>query len=325
MDPLRLGITIECEECSDLPETLIDPQIVQYRNKIIVGGHYSKNCGRIYEYDPELDKWSTLAEAPVWFFGLTVFQDRITVVGGFDTAKQKCSDLLYCWNEFEKSWISSLPPMPTARMYASATSLGSSLAVAGGRNAQSTFKCIEVFNFDSQQWYTAHPLLVERSSMKSLCYKGCWYLVGGEQQGFATTRALYTPLQSLIDSSLHKSGSVSSVKAIPPAPKTYSAISVLGTKIVSIGGGESDEATPSVTVYALSEDPVTWVEVGELPLPLVHSTAVATSDHEILLIGGCSENNSGLDKVYRLYLQEGTSRKDNGIGTSTGIGTGTGN
>ena len=312
LNPLRLGITIACEECADLPEPLIDPQIVQYRNKIIVGGQYSKNCGRIYEYDPELDHWNVLADTPVWFFGLTVYQDRITLVGGFDTSSQMCSDRLYCWNEFEKCWINTLPPMPTARMYASATSLGSSLVVAGGRNAQSTFKCIEVFNFDSQQWYTAHPLVVERSSMKTICHKGSWYLIGGEQQGFATTRALYTPLQSLVDSSLHKSGSVSCVKAIPPIPKTYSAISVIGDKIISIGGSEGDESTPSVTIYALSEDPASWVEVGELPLPIIHGTAVATSNHEVLLIGGRGENNTKLTKVYRLYLQESTSHKDTG-------------
>ena len=155
-------------------------------------------------------------------------------------------------------------------------------------------------------------LVVERSSMKTICHKGSWYLIGGEQQGFATTRALYTPLQSLVDSSLHKLGSVSCVKAIPPIPKTYSAISVIGDKIISIGGSEGDESTPSVTIYALSEDPASWVEVGELPLPIIHGTAVATSNHEVLLIGGRGENNTKLTKVYRLYLQESTSHKDTG-------------
>ena len=120
-------------------------------------------------------------------------------------------------------------------MHSSAISLGSSLVVAGGRNNKTTLNCIEVFSFASQQWYTAHSLMLEQSSMKSICHNGLWFLLGGKQQGFATQRAIYTPLQSLIDSSLHKQGSVSCFKAIPQFPNTYSAVTLLGGKIVLIG------------------------------------------------------------------------------------------
>lgn len=271
-----------------------------------MGGQYSKNCGAIFEYDPEEDSWNTLANSPTWFYSLAVFQDKITVVGGFEVASQNCSAKLHAWNEREGSWMASLPPMPTARMHSSAISLGSSLVVAGGRNNKATLNCIEVFNFASQQWYAAHPLMLEQSSMKSICHNGFWFLLGGEQQGFASPRALYTPLQSLVDSSFHKHGSVSCFKAIPHLPNTYSAVTILGGKIILIGGTTSNSQT-SNKIYALAEDPMSWLEVGELPIGLTHSCAVPISDQEALVIGGRGDDGEDSGEVFRLYLQETTS------------------
>ena len=290
-----------------MPEPLTDAQAIPYKGKIIVGGHYSENCSAIYEYGPEEDSWNTLATSPTWFYALAVFQDKVTVVGGFDPESQSCSDKLHAWNEREGSWMASLPPMPTARMHSSAISLGSSLVVAGGRNNKTTLNCIEVFSFASQQWYTAHPLMLEQSSMKSICHNGFWFLLGGEQQGFATQRAIYTPLQSLIDSSLHKQGSVSCFKAIPRLPNTYSAVTILGGKIVVIGGTSGNSSDTSNKMYALCEDPMSWLEVGELPVTLTHVCAVSLSDQEALVIGGRSEDGNDVNDVYRIFLQEGSS------------------
>ena len=292
--------------CSTLPEALTDGQAVLYRGKIIVGGQYSKNCGAIFEYDPEEDTWNTLATSPTWFYALAVFQDKVTVVGGFEVESQSCSAKLHAWNEREGSWMASLPPMPTARMHSSAISLGSSLVVAGGRNNKATLNCIEVFNFASQQWYSAHPLMLEQSSMKSICHNGFWFLLGGEQQGFASPRALYTPLQSLIDSSFHKQGSVSCFKAIPGLPNTYSGVTLLGGKIILVGGTSGDSET-SNKIYALAEDPMSWLEVGELPVNLTHGCAVAISNQEALIIGGRGDDGNDINDVYRIFLQEGSN------------------
>ena len=301
---MKLGVTIVCDECTPLPEPVSNAQAIYYKNKIIVGGHYSNNSGSLFEYDPETDDWTTLATSPVWFYGLTVFQDKITLVGGFDPTTQDCSAKLFSLNEREGTWMGSLPPMPTARMHSAVVSLGTSLVVAGGRNNKTSLNCVEVFNFASQQWYIAHPLLLEQSSIKTICHNGYWYLLGGEQQGFGSTRAIYTPLQSLIDSALHKTGSVSCFKAIRALPNTYAAVTILGGKIVAIGGNQSNGSEISSTVYALCEDPFSWLEVGELPIPLTHTCAIPISDEEVLVIGGRDENGKDNDVVYHLYLQE---------------------
>ena len=299
-------MSIEYEVCSSLLEPLTDGQAVLYRGRVIVGGQYSENCAAIFEYNPEDDTWNELACSPTWFYSLAVFQDKLTVVGGFDTELQNCSANLHAWNEREGSWMASLPPMPTARMHSSAVSLGSSLVVAGGRNNKATLNCIEVFNFASQQWYVAHPLMLEQSSMKTICHNGFWFLLGGEQQGFASPRALYTPLQSLVDSSFHKQGSVSCFKAIPRLPNTYSAVTILGSKIVLIGGTSGNSGC-SNKIYALTENPMSWLEVGELPVSLTHACAVAISDQEALIIGGRGEDGSDSNDVFRIFLQEKTS------------------
>ena len=309
LHPLKLGVTLEFEECSSLPECLSSGQAIVYKNKVIVGGHYSSNSANIYEYDPETDTWTTLATTPgMWFFGLTVFQDKVTIIGGFDSNTQTCSARLFSLNEREGTWLSSLPSMTIARMHPTVVSLGSSLVVAGGRNNSTTLNCIEIFNFSSQQWYMAHQLTLEQSSMRGLYQRGYWYLLGGEQQGFPTCRAIYTPLQSLIDSALHKTGSVSCFKAIRNIPNTYSAVALSGGKIVAIGGNPQGTSEVSATIYALCEEPFSWLEVGELPIPLSQSCAVSLSDEEVLIIGGCDETGKDTDVVYRMFLQEVTHK-----------------
>lgn len=295
---------MRCEACSSLPEALCDAQAVLFNNKICVGGHYSKTYSNIYQYDPDADEWTTLATSPVWFFAMAVVQDKLTVVGGFDPKEQGCTNSLFAWNERETNWISSLPDMPTARMHASAITMGTSLVVAGGRNRSTALTCVEVFSLESLQWYSAHPLLLERSSMKTVLHSGYWYLLGGERQGFATARAVCTPLQSLIDSALHKSGSVSRFKAIPSLPTSHGAMSVLGGTIVCVGGRQGAENTTSATIFALAADPLSWLEIGEIPFPLTNSSAVLLSDEEILVIGGREENGSDSNAVYRVFLEE---------------------
>jgi hypothetical protein len=310
LHPLKLGVSIAFEECSSLPKPLSGGQAVTYKNKIIVGGHYSADSSALYEYDPETDTWSTLTHSPsMWFFGLTVFQDKLTLIGGFNTKTQDCSSKIFSLNEREGSWLGSLPSMPTPRMHSTTISLGSSLVVAGGRNNRATLNCIEVFNFSSQQWYTAHPLTVEQSSMRSLCQGGFWYLLGGEQQGFPTSRVVYTQLQSLIDSAFHKTGSVSCFKAIRGLPNIYSAVALNGGKIIAIGGKHATGSEASSMIYALCEDPFSWLEVGELPVPLSNACAIPLSDDEVLIIGGCTDDGKDTDFVYRLYLQETTTQK----------------
>lgn len=292
------------ELCASLPEALCDAQAVVINNKVCVGGHYSKTYSNIYQYDPDTDEWSTLTTSPVWFFAMAVIQDKLTVVGGFDPALQSCSNKLFAWNERALTWLNSIPDMPTARMHASAVTMGTSLVVAGGRNSTTALTTVEVFSLESMQWYSAHPLLLERSSMRTVLHSDYWYLLGGERQGFATARAVCTPLQSLIDSALHKSGSVSRFKAIPSLPTSYSAISVLGGTIVCVGGRQGSDNITTAAIFALSADPLSWLEVGELPLPLTNSTAVALSDGEILVIGGQEDAGNDTNLVYRIYLEE---------------------
>lgn len=297
-------MSVRYEACSNLPEVLCDAQAVILNNKVCVGGHYSKTYSKIYQYDPDMDEWTTLATSPVWFFAMAVVQDKLTVVGGFDPDSQSCTNKLYAWNDRESKWLSSLPDMPTARMHASAVTMGTSLVVAGGRNSTTALTCVEVFSLESLQWYSAHPLLLERSSMRTVMHSGYWYLLGGERQGFATSRAVCTHLQSLIDSALHKSGSVSSFKAIPSLPASHGAISVLGGTIICIGGRQGVENTTSAVIFALSANPLSWLEIGELPLPLSNSCAVVLSDEEIVVIGGREEAGCDSDMVYRVFLEE---------------------
>ena len=60
-------------------------------------------------------------------------------------------------------------------------------------------------------------------------------------------------------------------------------------------------------MYALCEDPMSWLEVGELPVTLTHVCAVSLSDQEALVIGGRSEDGNDVNDVYCIFLQEGST------------------
>ena len=299
------GVSLDFSQCSPLPECLSDGQAIVYKNKVIVGGHYSSNSANIYEYDPETDTWTTLATTPgMWFFGLTVFQDKVTIIGGFNSNTQTCSANLYALNNRDKTWATTLPRMPTARMNTSVVSLDTNIVVAGGQNNYCILNSVEVFSLITQQWYKAHPLILEQSAMSSVFHNGYWYLLGGERQGFATQRSLRTPLQSLIDTALHKRGSVSSFKAIRMLSNTYAGVALLGEMVMTFGGEHGRGSQASDKIYAFCEDPSSWVEVGCLPVPLSHSCAVALSDNEVLVIGGRDKSGNDTNVVYQVSLHE---------------------
>jgi N-acetylneuraminic acid mutarotase len=79
---------------------------------------------------------------------------------------------------------------------------------------------------------------------------------------------------------------------------------MLGEVVIAIGGDHGRGSQTSTKIYALCEDPLSWVEVGCLPVPLSYSCAVTLSDREVVVIGGRDKSGNDTDIVYRIALQE---------------------
>lgn len=295
------------KKCASFPEPLSDAQAVLYNNRVIVGGHRTSQPGNFFEYDPQTDKWISLAMCPVWFFGLTVFQDEITAVGGFDYKTQNCSAKVYTYDRRRNFWRDDrIPSMSIARKHPAVISQVKNIAVAGGQDIQSNLSSVEIFHSPTNQWHTAHSLTRGRSSMQSVLHKGNWYLLGGDMDHCVVSRNIRTNLKTLVNSALQQSGSISRVKTIksPPCASNdaadHASATVIGQKVLVIGV----EYTGAIYALCCEDDPISWIEVGNLPIPLTHTCAVTLSEEEVLVIGGQDEEGRQKKDVYRMYLQK---------------------
>ena len=89
-------------------------------------------------YDPSQDKWTTLPPAPVRWFNLGIVNGKLVAIGGAETSGsgenlfEIITNKIHTYDEQEKTWKQTIPPMPTARWYPGVLSLQSALVVAGG-------------------------------------------------------------------------------------------------------------------------------------------------------------------------------------------------
>ncbi|XP_019850627.1 PREDICTED: uncharacterized protein LOC109581195 isoform X2 [Amphimedon queenslandica] len=298
------GCVVNFEKCASLPVAITNAQAVLYRNKVMVGGQdVPTGADYILEYDIRADNWQVFIKSPVHLFALTVFQNQLLVVGGFDFNQQKYSARVYSLyiderNHFLRDDI--IPPMLTARAQASVASQDQNIAVAGGRDAKSNLRSIEVFHAPTAQWHTAHSLLSERSSVRSILHKGSWYLLGGDMDPSVRSKNVRLKFKMLASSAVQKYGSISYMKTIQKPGNgegAHSAVVTINDMIVVIGAG----GTRKIYSLCREEGPISWIELGELPIVLTDSCAVTLED-QVLLIGGKDENGKITDSVYFMNL-----------------------
>ena len=110
--------------------------------------------------------------SPVWNFGVTGFQFRLTLVGGIDPGTQEVINKLWTSEDGNK-WEETLPPMRVGRERPSVTSVGApeGLVVAGGfiGNAGNATDTVEVL-MNGEQWFTVQslPFLLDPQFIKPM-------------------------------------------------------------------------------------------------------------------------------------------------------------
>ena len=89
-------------------------QSVVVEGRVYVGGGlagmYAANV--IMEYNPSSAKWADLPSYQLQYFGMTVMNSQIVLVGGRDP--DSYSKVLGVWGAKSRKWIHPYPEMPTA-------------------------------------------------------------------------------------------------------------------------------------------------------------------------------------------------------------------
>ena len=311
------------KECADLPtnSNLIGITAI-VNERVYYGGIVSEENDTdqytVFCYDPLQDKWTTLPPLPVRWFGLGQVNGELVAVGGMkgNVGSLLETNKIHTYDEQEKTWKQTIPPMPTARWFPGVLSLQSALIVAGGAcirvrqpglvdflkmpfsriNLSHTecFHVVEIFKQDTLQWYTASPLPIPCHNISLIDIGNTCYALGGFYTSHLN-QVLHASVDDLLGNAVPANqptrDTQSAWKTLSKTPTYATAAAVLAGNLLAVGVEHTSEnAQRKIYMHVTSVD--SWIYVGVLPVPSEYANiAVANlSPLEILVIEGSSVN-----------------------------------
>ncbi len=199
-------------DCQWLP-VLDSPKDIGKRSDAVVIGTQmyctSSNHEDILSYDFITRSWSIIpGKCPTTHSALASVHDKLVLVGGKRTADNLITNKIYRGTEVNDfyHWMEDLPPMPTKRYNAAASSTDTYLIVVGGRRigilgGEDCLKTVEVLDINTLSWTVAtglpNPLVSPSISVAVI--QDSVYAVGGIAKGAQKQTCVYgCKLQSIL-------------------------------------------------------------------------------------------------------------------------------
>ena len=302
---------------ADLPVAMTRPHLVKIRNNIYCGGG---NTGKVdtarlvFKYDPTADSWSAVPPCPTRFNGLSELSNELVSVGGVmhNAAGLTPTNSVYTFQD--PNWVTSLPPMPTARFHPSVFTHNTHLIACGGVTSWTSlqqFTCtstVEVLSSETGQWSTLAPLPFPLRLMSTVISNGRCYLIGGSRQEGEhqkeTKRAYSAPLPLLMESSSHPSPSSAVWEVLPNCPLYGSTAAGLGGCVLALGG-KTQANVSSTDVFLYSRNSSSWRRTTAVNLPIAsfYATSATLAGNSIVVVGGKENPKSKLNTVFVMNLE----------------------
>ena len=298
------------KECAKLPIKLSEGKTSVINGKVYCGGGVISDDDdddgeyTVYCYDPPQDKWMTLPQLPVRYFGLGQVNGKLVAVGGIKSSRQ-----IYTYDNQSQEWKQTIPPMPTARDSSCVLSVQSTLVVAGGVTPSIDYTdTVEIFKPDTSQWYKTDPLPkcccdVSLVTVGNICYE-----IGGCRDLSHLNQAFYASVDDLLCNDVPANETIhcghgdtqSAWKTLPNTPTYGPAAAVLAGNLLAIGGTgtSSYREADKKEVYMYSPSTNSWVYISDLPAPRSNTATAVLSSTEILVIGG-QEDGDYVNTVYK--------------------------
>ena len=285
---LGLPLKLNWKRSSDLPFAMHSSitRPVTLKGKVYMVGHRPGVAeGTVVVYDTHNREWSFLPKChdQVKSFGMAVVNNQLTLVGGFDQLNHKVTNKLAVW---ESEWTFPYPPMPTSRYDVAVATYNEWMAVAGGQGDNGYLDSVEILNSNEKQWYSAAPLPMGCTPMKSAVVRDEWYLMVCynsivKMVGFAVS------LPALI--LLRENATWRNI----PIPPLYIDTAALATRdLLFAVGGRTSTGIISSAIHLYLPWKEKWIEAGRLQTERASCTCIELPSGEILVAGG-SEPNCG--------------------------------
>ena len=143
------------------------PHTVQINNTTYCGGGFTddvKADRQVFQYNSDRNEWSALPKCPTRYHALVELNGNLITIGGVehDAPLGAPTNSVYVLEDLQ--WRKTMPPLATARYYASAITYDSHAIVCGGVTSWTSvdqFTCtatVEVYSSDTNQWAMSSPL-----------------------------------------------------------------------------------------------------------------------------------------------------------------------
>lgn len=263
---------------------MYDGQAVVFKHKVYFGGgvateHNAEVARTIYFYDPSVNTWGSLPPSPVHRFGLTVYKEKLLLIGGKDCSTGVPTNLLWSFDEDTKKWVATLPPMSDIRYGVAAVVYNEKLLVIGGHNGRDFVDTVEVYDASTEEWLKAAQLPKSCSHLKVATDGEAVYLAGGHCQEDTVFCAYF-------DSLLRSTPACENVwETLSRTSLTYSSCQIFRHLLFLIGG-QGPSPSNEIRIYSPHDQFCKWKWMGGTPMPLVSTCAVMTDEEHLLVIGG---------------------------------------
>jgi N-acetylneuraminic acid mutarotase len=155
-----------------------------------VGGSQSSTAtetGRVFRYDPIADVITTVAarwtpgDASILPGGITVFNNTIYILGGFDVLNNVSTDEIWAFTPNPAGWVQKNSVLPVALAYIPTTTIGSLIYTAGGVDFASGTDMTNSFVYDpvADSITTIASIPRPSSDVRGLNFCDQFYVVGG--------------------------------------------------------------------------------------------------------------------------------------------------
>ena len=289
------------------------PHLVKIRNNIYCGGGVTGRADTarlVFKYDPTYDSWSSLPPCPTRNHGLSELSNELVSVGGVmhNAADSTPTNSVYTFQD--PNWVTSLPPMPTARFHPSVFTHNTHLIACGGVTSWTSVKqytctsAVEVLSSETGQWSTLAPLPFARRLMSTAISNGRCYLIGGSYQKGVDNTAFSAPLPLLMESA-HPSPSSAVWELLPNCPLYGSAAAELGGCVLALGGQKPGSSVASTDVYLYSRHSKSWRRTTAVNLPIAsfYATSATLAGNSIVVVGGLENPESYLNTVFVVNVE----------------------
>ena len=292
------SVNIKWEEGAPITVTSKGNTAIWLNGLVYVGGGYEAagqgshfiNC---YDYVKNL--WIPPINAPYCFFAMTTLKNSLFIVGGQDKSYKRTNQIL----TLDTGQLKNYTKMITAKSSTTATGHQAMLIIAGGWDDEGkVVSSTELYDSNSQQWYTCNDLPKPCHSLKSAIVDNTLYLLGGVNDNHVPSTAVFSaPLDSLSRHQLKWN----THKDTPWCCSTP--VGMQGTHLLIVGGHDHNKMgnnsyIHTSNIYKLKKSSHNWKVIGCIPSARSLPSAASTGDNKIIVIGGRNDNGELTNTVW---------------------------